>query len=161
MAKDRKATIELIVILNNLRSSHNVGSIFRTAEAAGVSKIYLVGTTPRPIDRYGRTDKRLAKVSLGAEKYLPWEYRQSIAPLLARLRKDNCKIAAIEQDDRALDYRKFKPDARTALMFGNEVGGILKQVLDKCDSVIEIPLIGRKESLNVAVAAGIILFGLR
>lgn len=149
---------EIYVVLHDIRSIHNVGSIFRTADAAGVSKIYLTGYTPAPIDRFGRERKDLAKVSLGAEMTVPWESCSQIAPLLRRLKKEGRKIVAVEQAKGSVNYRKLKLSARTVFIFGNEVEGLSNSVLNSSDAICEIPMAGMKESLNVSVAAGIILF---
>lgn len=149
---------ELILILDNIRSVFNVGSIFRTAECAGVSRIYLVGVTPDPIDRFGRERKDLAKVALGAEKKVRWEHEKDIETLIKKLKKDGYQIVALEQAENSVDYKKFKPELPTALILGEEVNGISKDVLDICDKIIEIPMMGEKESLNVSVATGVALF---
>lgn len=149
-----------VLILHNIRSAHNVGSIFRTADAAGVSKIFLTGYTPAPTDRFGRPQKEIAKTALGAEQTVAWEHRASLAPLMATLRKEGVMIAALEQSDNSVDYKTFTPKPPFALLMGNEVEGIDVRTLKKCDAVIEIPMCGAKESLNVSVAAGIALFRL-
>ena len=163
---------EVAVLLHNIRSTHNVGSIFRTADAAGVSHMYLTGYTPTPVDRFGRAQKDIAKTALGAEKFLPWEHQMSPLRLLSKLKKEGWHIVAVEQDACARDYRSFKQKKKTIFVFGNEVQGISKSLLKKCDAVLEIPMQGAmvrqahhprhsgrgKESLNVSVAAGIILF---
>lgn len=164
-----------VVILNNIRSMENVGSIFRTSDAAGVSKIYLVGITPSPTDRFGRENSKLAKSSLGAEKFVEWQKVESLKDLTERLKKEGFKVVAVEQDKKSLDYKFLKTKIlparlchsggesgikNLALVFGNEVNGISKEDLDLCDLIIEIPMKGKKESLNVSVSAGIILFSL-
>jgi 23S rRNA (guanosine2251-2'-O)-methyltransferase len=147
------------VMLDNIRSAHNTGSIFRTAEAAGVSKIYLTGTTPTPIDRFGRERKDIAKAALGAEKLVEWEYHSTIFAVLEILKGSGVEIVGVEQHHGAIDYRAFKPTSRhIGFIFGNEVKGLEDVVLKQCDKIIEIPMHGKKESLNVSVAAGIILF---
>src|SRR3989344_6890236 len=146
------------VLLHNVRSAHNVGSIFRTADAAGVTKIFLSGYTPAPLDRFKRANKEIAKTALGAERFLTWEYAPNPASLLKRLRKEGWKIVGIEQDARSRDYREFRSEAPTAFVFGNEVRGLSKALRDACDELLEIPMKGKKESLNVAVTAGIVLF---
>ncbi|MDP3762514.1 MAG: RNA methyltransferase, partial [bacterium] len=138
------------LILHNIRSLYNVGSIFRTADGAGVSKIYLTGYTPLPA----------VKTALGAEKYVPWEKIRYIVSLLGRLKKEKVKIIALEQAEGAIDYRKFRPKFPLALVLGNEVRGLSKALLKKCDKIIQIPMRGKKESLNVSVAAGVALFSL-
>ncbi len=150
--------MEVAVLLHNIRSTHNVGSIFRTADAAGVCRLYLSGYTPTPIDRFGRTQKDIAKTALGAEKYIPWEHHTSSSRLILKLKKEGWNIVGVEQDVRARDYRTFKIKKKTVFVFGNEVLGISKDLRKKCDAIIEISMRGKKESLNVSVAAGIILF---
>ena len=146
------------LILLDIRSAHNVGSIFRTADAAGVEKIYLVGVTPAPIDRFGRPRKDIAKTALGAERVVKWEVVPDIHPLFEKLRAEGVRIVAVEQDARARDYKGLSPSGDVAFIFGNEVDGVSKEVLDTCDDIIEIPMHGKKESLNVSVSVGVILF---
>src|SRR3989344_8248803 len=155
----------MIVVLHNLRSLHNVGSIFRTADAAGAEKIYLCGITPEPMDRIGRFRPDLIKVSLGAEKTVAWDASARSAratlKLLERLKREGYKIFAVEQDKKSTPYFKLKVNSyksKVAFIFGNEVKGLPKAILKKADKILEIPMRGKKESLNVAVAAGIILF---
>lgn len=150
--------MERAVLLHNIRSSHNVGSIFRTADGSGVSKIYLTGYTPTPVDRFGRPQKDIAKTALGAETAMPWEYAKNPARIIQLLRKQKWAIVGVEQDTRAVDYRAFKIRQPTVFIFGNEVQGLSKALRDQCDALIEIPMHGEKESLNVSVAAGVILF---
>jgi 23S rRNA (guanosine2251-2'-O)-methyltransferase len=147
-----------ILILPDIRSAINVGAIFRTADAVGISKIYLTGYTPRPTDKFGRIQKDIAKSALGAETWVPWEYKKSLVPLISTLKKKGYKIIAIEQDKKAVDYRKIKIADKSAIIMGPEVLGLPKNVLDKCDAIAEIPMHGKKESLNVSVACGIALF---
>lgn len=147
------------LILHNIRSVHNVGSIFRTADAAGVSKIFLTGYTPTPIDRFNRPRKDFIKVSLGAENLL-WEKILKIEKCIDMLKKEGVQVVALEQDEQAIDYRKIRPKFPLALLVGNEVGGIPKSILKKIDKIIEIPMRGTKESLNVSVATGIALFSI-
>ncbi len=149
---------EVVVILHNVRSEQNVGSIFRTADAAGVSRIYLTGYTPAPIDMFGRKAKGIAKTALGAEEFISWKKVKMPGSLFLKLKKDGFKIVAIEQDSRAVDYKKIKIVSKMVFVFGNEVEGISKAVLQKVDKVAFIPMKGKKESLNVAVSAGIALF---
>ncbi len=149
---------EAIIILPDIRSSLNVGSIFRTADACGVSKIYLAGYTPAPVDQFGRADKQIAKTALGAEKNIPWEKAEGIDKLITKLKKEGFYIVAIEQAENSVDYKKVKAKAKTAFLFGNEVEGISKTILKKCDVTAEIPMAGDKESLNVSVSAGVALF---
>lgn len=150
--------MEVRILLHNVRSSHNVGSIFRTADAAGVSKIYLTGYTPTPMDRFKRPNKEIAKTGLGAERFISWEYAKTPFPILKRLRSEDVRVIGVEQDARATDYRKQLPQKPVVFIFGNEVRGLSKQMRDACDQLVEIPMRGKKESLNVAVTAGIVLF---
>jgi len=150
-----------IVILHDIRSVENVGAMFRTADAAGINKIYLTGYTPTPIDRFGRKRGDLAKSALGAEEFVPWE-QKSLPALMRSLKREGFYIIAIEQDKKSVDYKKLashKLKARKlAFIVGTEVTGIPKSVLTKCDVIAEIPMQGKKESLNVSVALGISLF---
>lgn len=149
-----------VLILENLRSVENTGSIFRTAEGLGVSKIILVGTTPTPVDRFGRKRADFAKVSLGAEEMLEWEYAKEIAPVLKDLREQVFQIISLEQTDASIDLKSFKPESQFALIVGNEVDGVSKEALELSDKVVEIEMLGEKESLNVSVSTGIALFAL-
>jgi tRNA G18 (ribose-2'-O)-methylase SpoU len=156
--------MQLAVILSDIRSVHNVGSIFRTADGAGVEKIYCCGYTPSPLDRFGCVRPDFAKVSLGAEQSVAWEASKSVARTITKLKKEGWKIFAVEQAKNSIQYDKVpKKDlcgAKIALVMGNEVGGVPPAVLKKCDAVLEIPMCGAKESLNVAVAFGIVAFQL-
>jgi tRNA G18 (ribose-2'-O)-methylase SpoU len=149
--------MEIAVLLHNIRSSHNVGSIFRTADAAGVSRVFLSGYTPRPVDRFGRPQPDIAKTALGAESYIPWEYAKNPSTFLKRLREDGWHIVGVEQDDKSMDYRTLRTRGRVVFVLGNEVRGLSKSLRDACDSLVEIPMRGKKESLNVSVAAGVVL----
>lgn len=148
------------VLLDNIRSAHNVGSIFRTAETLGVKKIYCVGTTPVPVDRFGRKRKDLEKVSLGAEEMVAWEYvRESEAAALVKdLKAKGFGVVALEQLSGSVDYKKIKTKPKTLVIFGNEVDGVTKRLIKIADKIAEIPMKGKKESLNVSVAAGVALF---
>jgi tRNA G18 (ribose-2'-O)-methylase SpoU len=147
-----------ILILPDIRSTHNVGAIFRTADAVGVSKIYLVGITPSPIDRFGRARPDIAKSALGAEKTIPWESREEIQPLLSELKNDGYTIVAIEQSENSVDYKEVQQVEKMAFVLGPEVTGLPETILGQCDIVAEIPMEGEKESLNVSVATGVALF---
>jgi len=150
-----------VLILENIRSVHNVGSIFRTSDAVGVDKIYLTGHTPTPLDRFGRERSDLAKVALGAEKSVPWIYKEDIISLLEDLKNEGVNIVSLEQSDESINYKDFKPLKDTALVLGSETEGVSKEVLDKSDNIIEIPMRGEKESLNVSVSAGIALYAIK
>lgn len=152
--------MKAILILHNLRSILNVGAIFRTADCAGVEKIYLTGYTPAPVDRFGRKRADFHKSALGAEDNVEWEQVEEIEKLIETLLTRNYEVVALEQDKRAVDYKKFAPKKMFALIVGNEVMGVEKSVRKLCDKIIEIPMMGNKESLNVAVATGVALFRL-
>lgn len=148
------------LVLLNIRSLHNVGSIFRTAECLGVSKIFLTGFTPSPYDFFGRLRKDFQKTALGAEKYIEWESVKNIHALIKRLKNDGIQIVALEQSKNSIDLSKFKYKKSLTLILGNEVKGISKSILKKCDKIVEIQMRGKKESLNVSVAAGIAIYAL-
>jgi len=152
----------LVVLLDNIRSSHNVGSIFRTADAAGVEKICLCGITPGPRDKYGRVNQKLTKVSLGAEKNVPYEHCKSIGVLIGLLKKQSYKILALEQNKKSVNIFWFKPvkTEKYALILGEETNGLPGGILKKADKILEIPQRGKKESLNVSVAFGIAAYHL-
>lgn len=150
--------MQRMLLLHNIRSAHNVGSIFRTADAAGVAKLFLSGYTPRPTDRFGRVQKEIAKTALGAQNFVTWEYAKTPDAFIKKLRAEGFRIVGIEQDARARDYRSFTPKQPALFLVGNEVRGLSPALRRACDELLEIPMRGRKESLNVAVAAGIVLF---
>jgi len=150
----------LKLILLDIRSVQNTASLFRIADCAGVSKIYLVGTTPTPIDRFKRVRADFAKISLGAEKTVPYEYFADFEILLEKLKKEKCIIVALEQNEKSVDYKSYKIKGNTALLLGTEVSGVPKEVLEMCDEIIEIPMLGKKESLNVSVAGAVAIFRL-
>lgn len=139
------------VICHNIRSAYNVGSIFRTADGAGVTKIFLCGYTPIPAPP--RPD--IAKVALGAENSVPWEKHSQTWRLIERLKKQGVQIVALEQNPKSVPYGEFKPKFPLALVLGPEVKGLSKSILRRCSKIIEIPMFGEKESLNVSVAFGI------
>lgn len=159
---------EICLILDNIRSRENVGSIFRTADATGVSKIYLCGITPLPSQLLpgksweGKpTSDKIAKTALGAEKIVSWEYHAQTWRLLKKLRDNRLWLIALEQSPQAVDYRLFKPKFPLAMIVGNEVRGLNKKILSFADRIVEIPMCGKKESLNVAVATGITLYKIK
>lgn len=148
---------DLIIIAHNIRSAYNIGAIFRTADGMGVGKILITGYSPAPDQGPFQTaaGKMIAKTALGAEKSLAWEKKTRILPVLKKLKTEGYKIIALEQDKKSVDYRKFKPQFPLALILGNEPKGIDRKILRECDSIIEIPMHGSKNSLNVAVALGV------
>jgi tRNA G18 (ribose-2'-O)-methylase SpoU len=157
----KKTLPEMVVIVHNVRSAHNVGSIFRTADAAGITKIYLTGYTPAPLDRFNRPVKEIAKTALGAETGVSWEKVNNPSHVIAKLKRDGFLVVAVEQSARSKKYLDLKTKQPIALVLGNEVRGLSRGVLSHADVVVEIPMFGMKESLNVAVSFGIVAFGLR
>lgn len=176
-----KIPTNLAVLLYNIRSLYNVASIFRTADAAGVQKIYLCGFTPSPLNRLGYTLPAFTKVSLGAEKFVSWDNSarslKSTLRLIDKLKGEGWKIFAVEQNKKSVPYWKAKIQSqkeKIILIFGNELKGIPPSILKKANQILEIPMRGKilkeaghpkktkigKESLNVSVAAGIVMFHL-
>lgn len=149
-----------ILILHNIRSAQNVGALFRTADAVGISKIYITGYTPTPLDKFGRERGDVAKSALGAEQSVPWEHSKDIETVIGILKNNEYAVIAIEQSKNSVDYKKIKKTERMAFILGNEVDGIENGVLKICDKIAEIPMSGKKESLNVSVAGGVALFGI-
>ena len=156
----------LIIIANNLRSIHNVGSVFRTAEGLGVDKLYLTGYTPYPRlksdsrlpHEINKLDKAISKVSLGAEKNLEFDYRENILTLINEYRERGYRIVALEQAKNSVNILTYQPKDKTILIIGNEVEGIDKEVLDSSDDILEIPMRGKKESFNVVQAMAMATF---
>lgn len=165
---------DIVVVLHNIRSVYNVGSIFRTADGGGVKKIYLCGITPTPlVDRLGKPREDFTKVSLGAEKFVPWEKRRMTSKVIAELKGKGYRILMIEQSKKSIPYYKLKTTHRKlALVLGNEVRGLSPAILRLADKILEIPMRGivvrnishprylghGKESLNVTISFGIVLF---
>ncbi len=149
--------VNIIVVLDNIRSSYNVGSIFRTADAAGVNKIYLCGITPCP------PSPKISKVALGAEKYIDWEKVSLTWRLLEKLKQSGYFIIALEQGSRSRNIFQVKSFRKNkiALVLGPEVKGLSSKILKRTDLQWEIPMQGKKESLNVAVAFGIAIYQIR
>jgi 23S rRNA (guanosine2251-2'-O)-methyltransferase len=149
---------ELVLVLHNIRSVHNAGSILRTAECAGIRRVLLCGHTPTPIDRFGRKRADLGKVALGAEDAVVWSHVDTTEEAIRALQKEGAHVVALEQDANSIPYTSFTHDGVVALVLGEEVHGIPKEILSLCDSIIEIPMHGKKESLNVSVATGVVVF---
>jgi tRNA G18 (ribose-2'-O)-methylase SpoU len=147
------------IILHRIRSAYNVGSMFRTADGVGADKIFITGYTQAPsLEKYElqtKAEKMLSKTALGADKYVDWERCRDISRLIEKLKKDGFQIVALEQDEKSVRYDKFKRKNKIALIVGNEPRGIDGRILKKCDKIMEIPMQGKKKSLNVAVALGI------
>ncbi len=152
----------MIVILDNIRSMHNVGSMFRTADAAGVEKIFLCGITPGPLDKYGRPNSRVTKVSLGAEEFVKWEHAESTLDALnvAKKQDPDIEIYAIELHPDAINYKELTVynSKKSILILGGEVEGLSPDILKRATKILKIPMLGKKESLNVSVAFGIIAY---
>jgi tRNA G18 (ribose-2'-O)-methylase SpoU len=146
------------LILENIRSAHNVGAMFRTAEGAGVSKIFLCGYTPTPVDRYGRTQPEIGKTSLGAAALVPWEQVVTVEVLVRRLQSDGVTVVAVEKTEAAESLATFTQTQDTAYLVGNEVLGVSADSLAMADQVVCVPMLGQKESLNVATVAGIVMY---
>lgn len=144
----------MIVIAHNIRSLHNVGSIFRSCDVFGVEKLYLSGISGVPPRR------EIAKVALGSEHRVVWEHVNEILGLIARLRIEGYQIVALENGVGAQLIDAFVPVGPLVVILGNEVEGIDPAILDQCDALVEIAMPGRKQSLNVSVATGIALFAL-
>lgn len=146
----------IIVVLDNVRSLHNIGSVFRTSDAFLIEKIYLCGITAKP------PHKEIHKTALGATDTVAWEYVEDVVAVVEKLKKDGVLVQAVEQVEQSVMLNQFeiKADAKYALIFGNEVKGVSQKAVDLCDGVIEIPQLGTKHSLNIAVSAGIVVWDL-
>ncbi len=161
----------MIVVLHNIRSQYNVGSIFRTSDGAGVEKIYLCGITPAPIDNFKRPMPQIAKTALGAEKNIAWEKigkSISVLPtlkLIKNLKSEGYKIISIEQNSKSITYYKYKTTKKelekTVIIMGNELKGVPLSILKISDKILEIPMMGKKNSLNVSSAYAIAIYYLR
>lgn len=148
---------ELYVIAHNIRSLHNVGAIFRSCDSFGVSKVYLTGYTGAPV---GKNADKISKVALGAESFVSWEKSKSAIRLIKKLKSQGVRIAVLENNIKlkTTNLAKFKPKFPLALLLGEETKGTTKALLALADDILEIPMKGQKESLNVSVACGVALF---
>ncbi|MDT0688689.1 RNA methyltransferase [Salegentibacter sp. F188] len=146
----------IIVILDNIRSLNNIGSVFRTADAFLIQKIYLCGITAQP------PHKDIQKTALGATETVAWEYAEDVLKLVEKLKKDKIKVFSIEQAEGAVMLNNFQPPGgeTCAVVFGNEVKGVQQKVVSASDGIIEIPQLGSKHSLNIAVSTGVVLWDL-
>lgn len=140
---------EFFLILPNIRSGHNVGAMFRTADACGVDEIFLVGYTPVP------PHKEIDKVALGAEKWVKWKQYKNLKVLVKSLKKKGVRVVALEKNETSKEIGKIGFTFPVVLIVGNEVDGVSPEILELCDDVAHIPMHGKKESLNVSIAAGI------
>ena len=146
------------LVLHDIRSNYNVGAIFRTCDGAGVSRVYLVGFTPTPIDRFGRVVTEIHKTALGAEEFIPWEVAPDILVLIKKLQSEGVCVVAVEQSESSIMLDQFIVPPNVAYIMGSETEGLPTSVLEAVDLVLELPMLGEKESLNVSVAAGIVLY---
>ena len=153
--KSPQAFLSFTVVLNDIRSLHNVGSIFRTCDGVGVQKLWLCGITGYP------PNQRLAQTALGAERQVPWEYRRDVVALLKELKADGYQIVLLEQMVESLSYDAFIPQAPVCLVVGNEIAGVSPQIIALCDAAIDIEMAGAKNSLNVSVAFGVAAYHFR
>jgi len=142
---------QIILLAHNIRSLWNVGSFFRTCDCFGVEKLILTGYTATPPRR------EISKTAIGAEEWIPWEYHEDPKDAILDLSKDGYRIVALEQDKRSVDLSTYKPQDKLCLILGHEVLGVSKELLVLSDDIIHIPMHGKKESLNVSVAAGVAL----
>lgn len=149
-----------IVVLDNIRSAQNVGAIFRTCDGAGVAKVYLVGYTPGPRDRFGRVQPAIAKTSLGAAEHVASEQVSDaeVVERIAAYKNAGYEIVAVEQGEGSTMLSDWKPKNDQVLIFGNEVEGVATALCAVADTLLELPMRGHKESLNVSVTAGAVLY---
>lgn len=150
--------MEKILIIHDIRSNYNVGAMLRTADGAGVSKVYLSGTTPSPKDRFGRLVGEIHKTALGAEQSVDWEYVYDIYPVLDELKKLGFRVVAVEQATDSVSLYDFQVPDKVAYIMGSETEGLPEEVIMASDLILELPMLGEKESLNVSVTAGIVLY---
>lgn len=143
---------KFVLILPNIRSGHNVGAMFRTADGAGVDKIYLTGYSPCP------PHPAVDKVSLGAEKIVPWEYFKQPGRLIKQLKQEGYTIIGLEQTKKSVNIYSWPPEFPLALIVGNEKTGISPSLLKQCAAVVHLPMRGMKKSLNVSIAAGVAIY---
>jgi tRNA G18 (ribose-2'-O)-methylase SpoU len=149
----------VIVLLDNIRSLYNTGSILRTADASGVERVVLCGITPRP-DQGGRQRRAIAKTALGAEASVPWEYHTDARAALRSLTADGYHPVAVETSPNSVNLFEWTPRWPVCLVFGHEVEGVSSDLSTHVQTVIRIPMLGQKRSLNVATAAGVVLYEL-
>ncbi len=148
-------TIPVSILLDNVRSLYNVGAFFRTADAGGCEKLYLCGITGQPSKK-----PAIKKTALGAEETVAWEYAAEPRALIEQLRHQGCEIAVIETRAPAVDLFDWQPRFPVCVLFGHEVDGLRPELIDLCDTYVRIPMLGRKHSLNVATAGGVVIFEL-
>lgn len=160
---------KIILIAHNIRSAHNVGALLRTCEGLGVEKIIFSGYTPYPLSKNDsrlphlsrKIEKQIDKTALGAQKSQKWQYQPSVEAVLTRAGSEGYVVCALEQAKDSIPLHGFKPPEKIALLVGNEVEGINKQLLQRADHILEIPMFGKKESFNVVQAAAMALYAFR
>lgn len=145
-----------VILLNDIRSVLNVGSIFRTANALGVDEVILCGITPSPLDKKGERRSDFAKVALGSEESLSWRYEESALEALRSYKRQGYTVIALEQHEKSVDYKDIKINKDILLIVGSEVDGVSKDIIEETDIIVEIPMLGLKESLNVTIAFGVV-----
>jgi tRNA G18 (ribose-2'-O)-methylase SpoU len=158
-AQGRRTTMPVVVVLDNVRSLYNTGAFFRTADGCGVEQLVLCGLTPRP-DQGGRQRRAIAKTALGAELVVPWRHEPDTATAVQSLRRRGHHIVAVETMSDAVDLYEWTPQWPLGLVFGHEKEGIANGLGDDIETYVRIPMLGHKRSLNVATAAGIVLYEL-
>lgn len=157
---------DVILIAHDIRSTHNVGSLLRTSEGLGVKKVFLTGYTPHPMTASDprlphiakKLDRQIHKTALGAEDMIAWEYIEDIGDVLQDVRKTGYQIIALEQSEDSIPLPEFLSSQKVALLIGREVEGIEPSLLGMCDTIVEIPMHGKKESFNVVQASAIALY---
>ncbi|MDF1497905.1 MAG: RNA methyltransferase [Patescibacteria group bacterium] len=152
----KKDINKFVVICDSIRSLHNVGSVFRTSDGVGISKVYLCGITGIPDTQ--KHERQISKVALGAQNYILWEYAKQSWRVVEKLKEEGYQIVSLEQTKNSIAYTDYKPEFPIALIVGNEGKGVKKSLLSRSDVVIDIPMKGKKESLNVSVAFGIVAY---
>lgn len=160
---------QIIIIANNLRSIHNVGSLLRTADGLGIDKVILCGYTPHPSipndtrlpHEAAKIDRQIHKTALGAEESVDWDWQPDILPVIKKLKAEGYQIAALEQTPNSIKLPNFSPPGKMALILGREVEGVEPEVLEMCDISLEIPMFGQKESFNVTQAAAIAMYHIK
>lgn len=158
MSEKSRGSGEYVLVLHDIRSVFNMGALFRTADAIGITRIIISGYSPTPIDRFGRHRTDFAKSALGAEKTIPWIYVENPIASISDLKSEGFHIVGIEQDSKSADYKKVSRTEKMVFIPGTETTGIAPELLSYCDTIAEIPMQGMKESLNVSVATGIVLY---
>ena len=160
---------DVAFVAHNIRSTHNVGSLLRTADGLGMTHVYLTGYTPYPSHEHdqrlphiaNKLTRQIQKTSLGAEQRVAWSHHESFQDAVRSLRAEGYTVTAVEQAPQATKLHEFSPPERVALVLGSEVEGLSQSALQMCDAILEIPMFGTKESFNVAVAAGMAAYHCR